>query len=174
MVHFANNVRPNLDGLKVGGHQASSASVATIMTSLYFDFMRSGDRISVKPHASPVYHAIQYLLGNLDKEYLETLRAFHGLQAYPSRTKDPDEVDYSTGSVGLGAVAPNFAALVGEYTSSHFHEVPGGPDGLDRRVQRGRPGLRGFHIERGAAGTGHRVFKKGPSGLTCHIRVGEG
>ena len=52
MVHYANNVRHSPDG-KVGGHQASSASVVTIMTSLYFDYMRGGDRISVKPHASP-------------------------------------------------------------------------------------------------------------------------
>ena len=120
MVHYANNVRPNPDGVKVGGHQASSSSIATIMTSLYFDFMRAGDRISVKPHASPVFHAIQFLLGNLDQGYLKRLREFQGLQAYPSRTKDPDTVDFSTGSVGLGAVAPNFAALVDEYTVSHF------------------------------------------------------
>ena len=116
MVHHANQVRPNPDGLKVGGHQASSSSVVTILTSLYFDFMKSGDRISIKPHASPVFHAIQYLLGNLDSKYLTTLREFHGLQAYPSRTKDPDPVDFSTGSVGIGAVAPNFAALADEYT----------------------------------------------------------
>ena len=89
------------------------------MTSLYFDFMRAGDRISVKPHASPIFHAIQYLLGNLDIDYLNTLRDFHGLQAYPSRTKDPDGVDFSTGSVGLGAVAPNFASLVDRYTKTH-------------------------------------------------------
>ena len=120
MVDYANHVRPNPSGLKVGGHQASSASVATVMTYLYFEYMRAGDRISVKPHASPVYHAIQFLLGNLKPEYLKTLRAFHGLQAYPSRTKDPDGVDFSTGSVGLGAVAPNFASLVGEYLETHF------------------------------------------------------
>lgn len=120
MVDYANNVRPNPDGSKVGGHQASSASVVTIMTYLYFEFMRPGDRISVKPHASPVFHAIQFLLGNLDASYLKTLRAFKGLQAYPSRTKDPDGVDFSTGSVGLGAVAPNFAALVEEYTRAHL------------------------------------------------------
>ena len=121
MVHYANSVRPNPDGVKVGGHQASSSSIATIMTSLYFDFMRAGDRISVKPHASPVFHAIQFLLGNLDQGYLKRLREFRGLQAYPSRTKDPDIVDFSTGSVGLGAVAPNFAALVDEYTLTHFN-----------------------------------------------------
>ena len=120
MVHHANRARPNGDDLKVGGHQASSVSVATIMTALYFDFMRAGDRIAVKPHASPVFHAIQYLLGGLDAEYLKTLRSFRGLQAYPSRTKDPDRVDFSTGSVGIGAVAPNFAALVEEYSRSHF------------------------------------------------------
>ncbi len=123
MVHHANNIRPNKDGLKVGGHQASSASVVQILTSLYFDFLQPGDRVSVKPHASPVFHAIQYLLGNLDGKYLTELRAFHGLQAYPSRTKDPDPVDFSTGSVGLGAVAPNFAALVGRYVESHFDRV---------------------------------------------------
>ncbi|MCY4652483.1 MAG: pyruvate dehydrogenase, partial [Dehalococcoidia bacterium] len=120
MVHHANNVRPSPDGGKVGGHQASSASVATIMTSLYFDFMRPGDRISVKPHAAPVYHAIQYLLDNLDPSYLTMLRQYHGLQAYPSRTKDPDGVDFSTGSVGLGPVAPNFAALVDKYNKAHL------------------------------------------------------
>ena len=122
MVDYANNVRNNPDGLKVGGHQASSASVATVMTYLYFEWMKLGDRISVKPHASPIYHAIQYLLGNLDKKYLHQFRAYHGLQSYPSRTKDPDGVDYSTGSVGLGSVAPNFGALAEEYTRSHFGE----------------------------------------------------
>ena len=129
MVDYANHVRPNPAGVKVGGHQASSASVATIMTYLYFEAMNPGDRISVKPHASPVYHAIQYLLGNLDSEYLKSLRGFHGLQAYPSRTKDPDGVDFSTGSVGLGAVAPNFAWLTEEYVRGHLK-----PDsGVDRR-----------------------------------------
>ena len=120
MVHHANQVRPNPDGLKVGGHQASSSSVVTILTSLYFDFMQPGDKIAIKPHASPVYHAIQYLLGNLEPDYLKRLRDLHGLQAYPSRTKDPDNVDYTTGSVGLGAVAPNFDAWVGGYIESHF------------------------------------------------------
>ncbi len=125
MVHHANKVRPNASGIKVGGHQASSASVVTIMTELFFDFMRAGDKLSVKPHASPVLHAIQYLLGNLDRDYLTKLRAFHGLQAYPSRTKDPDPVDFSTGSVGLGSVAPNFAALVDRFTQARFGVQPG-------------------------------------------------
>lgn len=120
IVHHANRVRPNLGGVKVGGHQASSASVVTILTELFFDFMRAGDKISVKPHASPVLHAIQYLLGNLDRSYLARLRDFHGLQSYPSRTKDPDIVDFSTGSVGLGSVAPNFAALADRYVRTHF------------------------------------------------------
>ncbi|MCE2464416.1 MAG: hypothetical protein J4F46_11060 [Dehalococcoidia bacterium] len=119
MIHYANNVRPNSDGVKVGGHQASCASVVTILTSLFFDYMQAGDRIAVKPHASPVFHAIQYLLGNLDQQYLKTLREFHGLQSYPSRTKDPDQVDFSTGSVGLGAIAPNFAALIGANPQAH-------------------------------------------------------
>src|SRR5690348_10714869 len=121
MVHEANHVRPNPDSTKVGGHQASSASVVSIMTALYFGgWLRAGDRLSVKPHASPVFHAIQYLLGNLDRGYLSTLRAFGGLQAYPSRTKDPDPVDFSTGSVGLGAAAPLFAALADRYAATHF------------------------------------------------------
>lgn len=120
MIHHANYVRPNPDGTKVGGHQASSASMVTIMTALYFHFLRHGDRVSVKPHASPVFHAIQYLLGQLPRDYLTELRAYHGLQSYPSRTKDPDRVDFSTGSVGLGAVAPAFAALADQYAAAHF------------------------------------------------------
>lgn len=119
MIHHANNVRPSAGDGKVGGHQSSTASVATIMTSLFFDYMTAGDRISIKPHASPILHSIQYMLGNLDEQYLKTLREFHGLQAYPSRTKDPDPIDFSTGSVGLGPVAPNFAALTEEYIRTH-------------------------------------------------------
>ena len=119
MIHYANGERGNPDGIKVGGHQASCASVVTILTSLFFDYMKPGDRIAVKPHASPVFHAIQFLLGNLEQDYLKTLREFHGLQAYPSRTKDPDPVDFSTGSVGLGAIAPNFSALTERYMLTH-------------------------------------------------------
>ncbi len=123
MIHHANHVRSNTDDLKVGGHQASSASMVSILTALYFHYLDAGDRVSVKPHASPAYHAIQYLLGNLDQQYLRTLRAFNGLQAYPSRTKDPDPVDFSTGSVGLGAVAPAFAAVAHRYAHNHFGQV---------------------------------------------------
>ncbi len=125
MIDYANRLRPNPSGLKVGGHQASCASVASVMTYLFTEYMNEGDKISVKPHASPVYHAVQYLLGNLDAHYLKTLRAYNGLQAYPSRTKDPDNVDFSTGSVGLGAVAPNFAWLTEEYRRSHFAQENG-------------------------------------------------
>src|SRR6476619_2088051 len=99
MIDHANRVRGDASGVKVGGHQASSASIATIMTALWFTRLRAVDRVSVKPHASPVLHAINYLLGELDERYLTTLRAFGGLQSYPSRSKDPDPVDYSTGSV---------------------------------------------------------------------------
>ena len=120
IVHHANNVRPNPDGTKVGGHQASSASMVTLMTALYFHFLAPGDRVAVKPHASPVFHAIQYLLGRLPRRYLAALRDFGGLQAYPSRTKDADAVDFSTGSVGLGAVAPLFAAAARRYIDAHF------------------------------------------------------
>ena len=123
MIHYANNVRSNPDDLKVGGHQASSASMVSILTALYFHYLDAGDRVSIKPHASPAYHAIQYLLGNLDQQYLYSLRAFNGLQAYPSRTKDPDPVDFSTGSVGLGAVAPLFATVTQRYARTHFGQV---------------------------------------------------
>jgi len=124
MIDYANTDRPNVDGIKVGGHQASSASMVSILTALYFDFLDSEDRISIKPHASPVFHSIQYLLGNLDESYLRKLREAGGLQSYPSRTKDPDTVDFSTGSVGLGAVAPLFAAVTRQYVDSHFGSRP--------------------------------------------------
>ena len=122
MVHHANHTRHNPDGTKVGGHQASSASMVTILTALYFAYLEQEDRISIKPHASPIFHAIQYLLGQLPRDYLTELRAFGGLQSYPSRTKDPDKVDFSTGSVGLGAVAPAFAALANQYVAAHFDQ----------------------------------------------------
>jgi len=120
IVHHANRVRPNPSGVKVGGHQASSASMVSIMTSLWFRHLRPQDRVSVKPHASPVLHAINYLLGELDESYLPTLRAFGGLQSYPSRVKDPDPVDYSTGSVGIGATAPVWGAVARRYLNSRF------------------------------------------------------
>jgi len=120
IVDSANHERETGDGVKVGGHQASSASLVTAMTALYFAHLNAADRVSVKPHASPVFHAIQYLLGNLDRSYLTSLRKAGGLQSYPSRTKDPDVVDFSTGSVGLGAAAPLFAALTRKYVDDHF------------------------------------------------------
>ncbi len=125
MVDAANRERETGDGVKVGGHQASSASLTSVMTALYFHHLTAADKVSVKPHASPVFHAIQYLLGNLDRSYLTTLRQRGGLQSYPSRTKDPDEVDFSTGSVGLGAAAPLFAAVTRRYVDAHFGERPG-------------------------------------------------
>jgi pyruvate dehydrogenase E1 component len=98
-IHNANHLRDNFDGLKVGGHQASSASLATIMTAPYFHVLRPQDRVAVKPHASPIYHVIQYLLGRQSRENLEAFRGYKGAQSYPSRTKDADGVDFSTGSV---------------------------------------------------------------------------
>ncbi|MFM2421607.1 MAG: hypothetical protein RL291_137 [Pseudomonadota bacterium] len=115
LIHNANHERPNLDGLKVGGHQASSASLAAIMTALYFHVLRPEDRIAVKPHASPVFHAIQYLLGNQSLDQIKNFRAFGGAQSYPSRTKDKDDVDFSTGSVGLGVAITGFAAIAQDY-----------------------------------------------------------
>jgi len=115
MIHHANHVRPNRDGLKVGGHQSSCASMVTLMTALYFDVLRPSDRVAVKPHAGPVFHAIQYLLGEQTRDKLERFRAFGGVQSYPSRTKDTDDVDFSTGSVGLGVAMTAFASLVQDY-----------------------------------------------------------
>lgn len=115
MIHNANHLRPKRDGLKVGGHQASCASVATLMTALYFDVLRPNDRVAVKPHASPIFHAIQYLFGHQTREKLERFRAFGGAQSYPSRTKDTDDVDFSTGSVGLGVAITSFSAPVQDY-----------------------------------------------------------
>ena len=114
-IHNANHLRPSEDGLKVGGHQASSASIATIMTALYLHVLRPEDRVAVKPHASPVFHAIQYLLGNQTLDKLQRFRGFGGAQSYPSRTKDTDDVDFSTGSVGLGVAQTLFSSLVQDY-----------------------------------------------------------
>src|SRR5215467_8409754 len=126
IIHHANRVRPNPTGLKVGGHQASCASMVSLMTSLWFRHLRPDDRVSVKPHASPVLHAINYLLGGLDESYLTTLRSFGGLQSYPSRMKDPDPVDYSTGSVGIGATAAIWGAVARRYLQSRSGESASG------------------------------------------------
>ena len=114
-IHNANHLRPKTDELKIGGHQASSASLATIMAALYFAVLRPEDRVAVKPHASPVFHAIQYLFGRQTRDKLERFRGLHGAQSYPSRTKDTDDVDFSTGSVGLGVAQTLFSSLVQDY-----------------------------------------------------------
>ena len=128
-IHNANHLRPSRDKLKVGGHQASCASVASIMTALYFDVLRPGDRVAVKPHASPIYHAAMHLLGREPIEQLQNFRALGGAQSYPSRTKDKCGVDFSTGSVGLGAAMTLFASLTQDYVA------PARP-GADRRSRR--------------------------------------
>lgn len=118
MIHNANHLRSRSDGLKVGGHQASSASACTILTTLYCAILRPEDRVAVKPHASPVFHALQYLFGLQTRSNLENFRGFHGAQSYPSRTKDVDDVDFSTGSVGLGVAQTLFAAIAQDYVRS--------------------------------------------------------
>ncbi|MDW6023308.1 transketolase [Mesorhizobium sp. BAC0120] len=128
MIHNANHLRDNDDGLKVGGHQASSASLATIMTALYFHVLRPEDRVAVKPHASPIFHAIQYLLGNQTREKMENFRGYKGVQSYPSRTKDVDDVDFSTGSVGLGVAQTLFSSLVQDYVRAKGWR-PDSPEG---------------------------------------------
>ncbi|MCX6376797.1 MAG: hypothetical protein NTU88_12325, partial [Armatimonadetes bacterium] len=123
IIHYANQERPNPEKGKIGGHPASCASAVTILTALYFSLVKETDRIAVKPHASPVLQAAMYLLGALPKERLTTLWQYGGLQACPSRTKDTDLVDCSTGSIGLGAVAPSFAVLVQRYAKTHFGDT---------------------------------------------------
>ncbi len=118
MIHNANHVRPKSDGIKVGGHQASSASMVSIMTALYFSALRPQDRVAVKPHASPIFHAMQYLMGNMTREKMENFRGYGGVQSYPSRTKDMDDVDFSTGSVGLGVAITSFAAIIQDYVQA--------------------------------------------------------
>src|SRR5690348_3012021 len=117
-IHHANHIRPNDDGLKVGGHQASCASMTAIMAALYFHALSENDRVAVKPHAGPVLHAIHYLLGSQSLEALQDFRGFGGAQSYPSRTKDRIPVDFSTGSVGLGVAITLFASLVQHYLTA--------------------------------------------------------
>ena len=128
-IHNANHLRPSRDRLKVGGHQASCASVASIMTALYFDVLRPGDRVAVKPHASPIYHAAMHLLAREPVEQLVNFRALGGAQSYPSRTKDRCGVDFSTGSVGLGAAMTLFASLTQDYVRLHGLVAPEEPVG---------------------------------------------
>jgi pyruvate dehydrogenase E1 component len=118
-IHYANHVRESDDGLKVGGHQASCASMTAIMAALYFHALGPNDKVAVKPHAGPVLHAIHYLLGTQSREQLENFRGFGGAQSYPSRTKDTIPVDFSTGSVGLGVAITLFATLVQDYLTAH-------------------------------------------------------
>src|SRR3984957_11730227 len=115
MIHSANHLRDNGDGVKVGGHQASSASLTTILTALYMAVLKPEDKVAVKPHAAPAFHAIQYLLGRQTRAKLENFGGFKGAQSYPSRTKDGAMVDFSTGSVGLGVAQTLFASLVQDY-----------------------------------------------------------
>ena len=126
-IHHANHIRESADGMKVGGHQASCASMTAIMAALYFHALGENDRVAVKPHAGPVLHAIHYLLGSQSRDALENFRGFGGAQSYPSRTKDKIPVDFSTGSVGLGVAITLFASLVQDYLTAH-----GGLNGQDR------------------------------------------
>jgi len=125
IIHHANKVRHTPSGVKVGGHQSSSASAVSIMTALWFEHLQAPDRVCVKPHASPVLHAINYLLGELDRSRLTELRAFGGLQSYPSRSKDPDRVDFSTGSEGIGPTATLWSGIAHRYVAGRF-DVPRG------------------------------------------------
>ena len=123
-IHNANHLRESPDGLKVGGHQASCASITAIMAVLYFHALGPHDKVAVKPHAGPVLHAIHYLLGQQSLDQLQRFRGFGGAQSYPSRTKDRIPVDFSTGSVGLGVAVTLFASLVQDYLVAHGGLAP--------------------------------------------------
>src|SRR5687767_7061152 len=123
-IHHANHVRASSDGLKVGGHQASCASMSALMTALYFHALGPNDRVAVKPHGGPLLHAIHYLLGSQSLDQLQNFRGFGGMQSYPSRTKDRIPVDFSTGSVGLGVAITAFASLVQDYLVAHGEMAP--------------------------------------------------
>ncbi len=129
MVHHANHIRPNPDGVKVGGHQASSASMAAMLATLYFGVLKPEDRLAVKPHAAPIFHAIQYLMGRQSQQKLIDFRAFGGAQSYPSRTKDTEDVDFSTGSVGLGVAMTAFASMVQDYVRAKDWAGKARPEG---------------------------------------------
>src|SRR3954468_5040260 len=118
-IHHANHIRESADGLKVGGHQASCASMSAIMAALYFYALGTNNRVAVKPHAGPLLHAIHYLLGSQSREALENFRGFGGAQSYPSRTKDQIPVDFSTGSVGLGVAITLFSSIMQDYLTAH-------------------------------------------------------
>ena len=150
-IHHANFVRKKVDGLKVGGHQASCASSVAILTALYMSALRPEDRVAVKPHASPVFHAIQYLFGHQTQENLENFRAFGGAQSYPSRTKDADDVDISTGSVGMGPAMTVFTSMVQDYLRRHKDSVA-----ATRRRPHGGAG--------GRCGNGRRQHVRSPLG----------
>ena len=156
-IHHANHLRDNVDGLKVGGHQASSASVAAIMTALYFHTLRPTDRVAVKPHAAPIYHAIQYLLGRQTREKLEGFRGYKGAQSYPSRTKDSDDVDFSTGSVGLGVAQTLFSSLVQDYVRAHGWGLDR-PEGRMIAPRRRRARTEGNIFEKPCSRAGSRAF----------------
>ena len=129
MIHNANHIRPKRDGLKVGGHQASCASMTAIMSALYFHALRPQDKVAVKPHAGPLLHAIHYLLGNQSLERMQNFRGLGGVQSYPSRTKDAIPVDFSTGSVGLASRLPLFPAwcrIISSRMASYRRNRPGG------------------------------------------------
>ena len=118
-IHNANHLRPSDDGLKVGGHQASSASLATIMTALYFAVLRPEDRVAVKPHASPSTTRSSTSSATRPGRSSRISAATRARRSYPSRTKDTDDVDFSTGSVGLGVAQTLFASLVQDYVKAH-------------------------------------------------------
>jgi len=123
-IHHANHLRESRDGLKVGGHQASCASMTAITATLYFGALGPNDRVAVKPHAGPLLHAIHYLAGQQTLDQLQRFRAFEGMQSYPSRTKDRIAVDFSTGSVGLGVAVTAFASLVQDYLIAQGQLAP--------------------------------------------------
>ena len=175
MIHHANHLRANPDGVKVGGHQASSASMTAILSALYFGVLKPEDRVAVKPHAAPVFHAIQYLFGKQSIDKLEAFRGYQGAQSYPSRTKDSDDVDFSTGSVGLGVAFTAFASMIQDYVRAKpwaSKRTEGRMIALVEDAGRSESGYRGLASRRRAGGCARLRAQRREGGhhLLCRLR----
>jgi pyruvate dehydrogenase E1 component len=127
---------------KVGGHPAACASCAHIFATLQLNVAGPFDTFASKPHASPMNHALNFLLGLFrepggrrwlseeeSKAAMPHLRrySFHGepvFQSYHAES-DPDSWGYfPSGSVGIPPVVSAYTALAYRYAQHHGHEVP--------------------------------------------------
>ena len=101
--------------------------MVSLMTALYLWDLQAEDRVAVKPHASPVLHAIEYLLGRLDRALPD---ASSGNSAGSSPTRAGRRIRSRSTTrparSGSGAAAPLFGALANRYVETHFGSGTGG------------------------------------------------